>query len=118
MVRVGIGGIFHETNTFADPTRLAAFQVLRGVEISSFSRGARTYLGGLMDETGALGFDAIPLIYAEATPSGTILREAYLTLRDELIEQAIASDLDALLLSIHGAGVAEGIDSIEEDLCA
>lgn len=118
MARVGIGGIFHETNTFAAPTGLADFQVLRGVEISSFSHGARTYLGGLIDETGALGCDAIPLLYAEATPSGTIRREVYIALREELIEQAAASDLDALLLSIHGAGVVEDIDSLEEDLCA
>ncbi|WP_189406894.1 M81 family metallopeptidase [Mesorhizobium sp. M1A.F.Ca.ET.072.01.1.1] len=118
MARIGIGGIFHETNTFAAPTGLADFQILRGVEITSFSHGARTYLGGLIDETGALGFDAVPLVYAEATPSGTIRREIYFALRDELIEQAAASDLDALLLSIHGAGVVEDIDSLEEDLCS
>ncbi|TGT53683.1 M81 family peptidase [Mesorhizobium sp. M00.F.Ca.ET.170.01.1.1] len=118
MARVGIGGIFHETNTFAAPTGLANFQVLRGVEISSFSHGARTYLGGLIEETGALGFDAVPLLYAEATPSGTIRRESYVALREELVEQAAASDLDALLLSIHGAGVVEDIDNLEEDLCA
>ncbi|PBB40214.1 MlrC domain protein [Mesorhizobium sp. WSM3866] len=118
MARVGIGGIFHETNTFAVPTGLTGFQVLRGVEISSFSHGARTYLAGLIDETGALGFDAVPLLYAEATPSGTIRREVYVALREELVEQAAASDLDALLLSLHGAGIVEGIDSLEEDLCA
>ena len=118
MLRVGIGGIFHETNTFATPTDLAAFQVLRAQEIVKFSHGARTYLGGLLDEGGRLGFDLVPLIYAEATPSGIIRREAYIALRDELVERVASLDLDGLLLSLHGAGVAEGVDSIEEDICA
>lgn len=117
MVRVGIGGIFHETNTFAAPTSLGDFQVLRGAEISAFSRSTRTYLGGLIDEAIALGFDTLPLLYAEATPSGTIRHQDYLSLRAELVEQAAGSDLDGLLLSLHGAGVVEGIDSLEEDLC-
>lgn len=117
MPRVGVAGIFHETNTYAAPTPLAAFQVLRGQEIVTFSRGARTYLGGLLDEGAAQGFELIPLLYAEATPSGLIQSAAYRTLRDELVEHVAVSGLDGLLLSLHGAGVAEGVDSIEEDIC-
>ncbi|MGY5809104.1 M81 family metallopeptidase [Rhizobium sp. LEGMi198b] len=117
-LRVGVGGIFHETNTFAAPTGIAAFDVLREQEIVEFSRGARTYLGGLIDEGRRQGFDIVPLIYAEATPSGVIQYHAYVSMRDELVERVAAAELDALLLSLHGAGVAETIDSIEEDICS
>jgi microcystin degradation protein MlrC len=115
-MRIGIGGIFHETNTFASRTDAGAFQQLRGDEIVRFAEGARTYLGGMLDGLREAGFEAAPLLYAEATPSGIIERKAYEALRDELIDSAALTPLDGILLSLHGAGVADGIDSIEEDI--
>jgi microcystin degradation protein MlrC len=116
--RIGIGGIFHETNTAGMPTKLESFIVLREHEIVRYAHAALTYLGGLIDETNRLGMEPVPLLYAEATPSGTITAEAYIALRDELVDRVSKGDLDGLLLSLHGAGIAEGVDSIEEDLCA
>jgi microcystin degradation protein MlrC len=117
-LRIGIAGVFHETNTYAPRhTALDAFIVLRGGEIITYSQDTKTYLGGLMDACVSSGFEAVPLLYAEATPSGTIEQSAYLTLRDELASMVAEANLDGLLLALHGAGVAEGADNIEEDLC-
>lgn len=115
-MRIGIGGIFHETNTFASRTDAGAFQQLRGDEIVLFAQGSRTYLGGMLDGLRESGFEAVPLLYAEATPSGIIERRAYEALLDELIDRVAHAPLDGVLLSLHGAGVADGIDSIEEDI--
>jgi microcystin degradation protein MlrC len=117
-LRIGIGGIFHETNTYAAAlTELRSFIVLRETEIFDYAAGTRTYLGGLIDGTTELDMEPVPLLYAEATPSGTLAANAYTGLRDELIDRISSSALDGVLLSLHGAGVAEGADNIEEDIC-
>ncbi|ONG56103.1 microcystin LR degradation protein MlrC-like protein [Pseudoroseomonas deserti] len=52
-------------------------------------------------------------------PSGTTSRDAYETMRDEVLEQIRAAlPLDGLLLGLHGAMVAYGYDDVEGDLIA
>jgi microcystin degradation protein MlrC len=116
--RVAIGGIFHETNTFAAPTALEDFTVVRGKELLDYCAGTRTYLGGMLDECELAGATAIPTLYAEATPSGLIARDAIDALLAELVERVIRAQADAVLLSLHGAGVAEACDSIEDYICS
>lgn len=71
--RIVVGGIWHETNTFAQGrTRLddfKAYQFATGDEIVSRYRGVRNELGGMIDGAAAHDFDLIPTVYAAAVPS-------------------------------------------------
>jgi microcystin degradation protein MlrC len=54
---------------------------------------------------------------ASAQPGGTINRQTYETLRDEILAQLEAAlPLDAVILGLHGAMVAYGYDDCEGDL--
>ena len=58
-------------------------------------------------------------LVAFAQPGGTTTRHAYETLRDELLaELRAALPVDAVLLSLHGAMIADGYDSCDGDLLA
>ena len=116
MKRVGIIGLEHETNTFRPAlTPLAEFTIKRGDELLA-ERGRRTYAGGMFDGIDAIGAVAIPLVLAGAQPSGAIAADAYATLKAELVVAVRSTPLDAVVVQLHGAGVAEGIDDIEADL--
>lgn len=120
-MRVGLGGLVHETNTYAldtfGPTGLGSFHRLWGDRLIERSRGVRTCLGGFLDALDELGGEAVPLWWAAAEPSGTIELSAYEAMRDELLEAiAAAMPLDALALDLHGAGVVDGVEDLEGDL--
>ena len=113
-MRVGIGGIVHETNTYATeafgPTGLDAFHPLEGERLVRSHRGTRSCIGGMLDAAGELGAEVVPLWWAGAEPSGTIATDAYEAMKASLlaaIEAALGrgGGLDALALDLHGAGV-------------
>ncbi|MBO0728128.1 MAG: M81 family metallopeptidase [Acidimicrobiaceae bacterium] len=121
MFRVGVGGIVHETNTYATdsfgPTGLDAFAVLAGQGIFDAYTGTRTCIGGMIDAAADLGAELVPLWWASAQPSGTIEAGAYETMRGELVRAVEAAlPIDALALDLHGAGVADGALDLEADL--
>jgi len=115
--KVGIAAIFHETNTYGSRTGLEDFPILRGDEITALNQRTRTYIGGMLAGCEDEGLDVVPLYYAEATPSGKIEQRAYEQMKAELLSLVKSANLDGLLLPIHGAGVAEQVDSVESDLC-
>ncbi len=116
--RIAIGEFAHETNTFCPaPTTTEPFkeyQWLVGDAIVQAHGGNRTYLGGMLARATELGVEAIPTFAAVAYPSGTITRAAYDEITNTLLaEIERAMPVDAVCLSLHGAGVAEGIDDLE-----
>ena len=118
--RVAIGGIVHETNQFvAARTTLDRFEVARGTEVFTARMAeGRSCVGGMVAAAGELGALAVGTLYAAAEPWGTITAEAYATLRAGLLDQLDrVGPIDAVALDLHGAGVAEGLDDIEGDLC-
>jgi microcystin degradation protein MlrC len=121
-VRIALGGISHETNTYADavtgPTDLTRFVVRRGDRML-VARGTETFVGGFLDGCDEIGAEPVPTLWAFAGPSGTITANAFATLRDELLDRlAAAGPLDAVALELHGAGVVDGIDDLEGHLAA
>ena len=116
-----IGGIAHETNTFsAVPTDLEQFRqrvYVGGQDLTAGFAGTRTVIGGFLDGIAALGGAAVPLIYASATPGGTVTRAAYAELRGALLDGIrAAGGADAVLLALHGAMVTEDHADAEADL--
>lgn len=121
-MRIALGGLSHETNTYADavsgPTDLSRFVVRRGDRMLK-ARGTDTFVGGFLDACDELGAEPVPTLWAWANPSGTITASAYEALRDELLSRlAEAIPVDAVALELHGAGVVDGIDDLEGDLGA
>ncbi len=121
--RIAIGEIAHETNTFcAAPTTVEPFkryQWQHGAAIVAAHAGNRSYVGGMLDTAAALGVEAVPVFCTMAYPSGTITAAAYAEMLGELLGGiARALPIDAVCLSLHGAGVAEGTDDLEGDILA
>src|SRR5262245_9639041 len=89
------------------------------MEILEHHRDVRDYLGGMIAAGDALGIELVPTFAASAEPSATIAREAFDTMRDALLAGLRdAGSVDAICLSLHGAGTAEGIDDVEGTLLA
>ena len=110
----------HETNTYADevtgPTEFHHFTVKRAEEMLQFA-GMGTFTGGIIDECNRRGIEIVPIISAVAPPSGTIKTDVYLGFRESILSGLRDNpDIDALVLEIHGAGVADGFPDMEGDL--
>lgn len=123
-MRVITGAISHETSTFTPtPTTCESFDErfghLRGEEILRFFRGTNTPTGGFVEGAEAHGFELIPTVFAEPQPSGPAPREAFDAILNEMLSRmAGAMPVDGVLLELHGAMVAEGIDDGEGHILA
>ena len=123
-MRIGFGGISHETNTFSSvPTTVESFKADRfteGGETIRQNTGTRTYPGGLIDEAAALRIELISAFSTVRNPSGTITRDCLETLRDKLLTnlQKLHREqpLDGIALTLHGAGTADGYPDIEGEI--
>ena len=118
-MRVATGALSHETSTFTPvPTTRESYEArqgfLRGDEILTHFRGANTPIGGFLAGADAHGFELIPTICAEPHPSGPTPRVLFDEILDELLDGiAAAGAIDGVLLELHGAMVAEGVDDGE-----
>ncbi|MXY97558.1 MAG: M81 family metallopeptidase [Gemmatimonadetes bacterium] len=118
-MRVVTGIIAHETSTFTtvETTRRnyqERYGGLRGSDILKTFRGANKPTGGFIEGAEAHGFELIPTIVAEPHPSGPTPRALFDEIVDEMLEGFRgAGPIDGVLLELHGAMVAEGIDDGE-----
>ena len=124
-MRVITGAIGHETSTFTtvattwESYRNQRFGYLIGDEIISKFRGTNTTIGGYIAGAEAHGLELIPTIFANAHPSGPTPRDVFeAILKDMLDRIAEAGSIDGVLLDLHGAMVAEGIDDGEGHILA
>jgi microcystin degradation protein MlrC len=116
--RVLVGGIWHETNSFSPvATDLDAFRrylFLEGDTVITGSQGTNTEIGGMIAAAPAAGIELIPSLYIGAAPSGMVSRAALDYVTDRLLADLAASGpVDGVLLALHGAMVAEGIDQAD-----
>src|SRR5262245_66592560 len=81
LMRIGIAGFMHESNTFNPlPTDRAAFaaQFLgSGTVVLDEWKDAHHEVGGFIESAGALGFEPVPLLMAWATPSGPVTADVF-----------------------------------------
>jgi microcystin degradation protein MlrC len=116
--RILIAQFAHETNTFSRlPTTLEDYRrrwLLEGDAIAPRFRGTRTEFGGLLDYADRAGWELVPAVAANATPSGKLTREAWEAIRDMILAQARkAGRVDGAVLALHGAMVSETEDDAE-----
>ena len=117
-MRVAIGGISHETNTFSNvKTTIEYFKNLEwehGQEILDNHTGVRDFLGGMIAEGMRQGVELVPTFSTRANPSGLIPRETLDEILDNLLSSIRqAGPVDGICLALHGGGIAEGADDLE-----
>lgn len=117
--RVAVGGIEHESSSLIpDPTPLEAFleEAIGGQDMVR-KGSANTVIDGLVAGVPRAGMQLVPLSFASAMPSGLPTRETYLLLKRELLSRlGEALPVDGVLLSLHGAFAAQGVDDVDGDL--
>lgn len=110
--RVAIGCVMHETNSFnARATRLSDFEtryLLRGEELRTLA-GTNTEIAGFLEAADRYGWSTVPLVAASCAPSGPMAKGDWQALYGEFLERLrAAAPLDAVLVGLHGAMMAEG----------
>jgi microcystin degradation protein MlrC len=119
--RVFIAALGTETNQFVPfPTGLRGYQE-HGIFRGDATRHAPTNFTAPVHvwrrEAELRGWTVIEGLSTFAAPSGTTVRSVYEGFRDEILAGlAAARPLDAVLINVHGAMVAEGYDDCEGDL--
>jgi microcystin degradation protein MlrC len=119
---VAVGQLWQESNTF-NPLRTTradfeAFGVLRGAAVVERMAGTNE-LGGFIQSLRAWpeAPEVVGLARLPAWPAGPATHETFLWLRQELVEATrAAGPLDAVLLALHGALVAEGAPDVEGEV--
>jgi microcystin degradation protein MlrC len=111
--RVGILGIFHESNTFyPSKTTFESFKGGRGFqtgeEIRASYRGGLHQVSGFFEVLESEGIEPVPLFLTGAGPTG-IIKKGTLQKLWGLAEERLtaAGPLDGILAAPHGAAAAE-----------
>jgi len=117
-MRLVTGTISHETNVLSGiKTDLEEFKkrrLLYGEDIIEFFDGTRTPVGGFINGCRERGWTLIPTVFASATPSGIITKDAFNKLHGDLIDGILdAEPFDGVCLHLHGAGVSEEHPDVE-----
>ncbi len=113
-----------ETNTFSPiPTGLTAFVEGGDYYPAGQHPDHMTLYGGQLwaarERGHREGWTLFEGLSASAEPGGTTTRHAYETLRDQLLDDLRAVlPVDMVLMSLHGAMVADGYDDCEGDILA
>ncbi|MGG7598229.1 M81 family metallopeptidase [Pseudomonas sp. WC1] len=120
-IRLAVAGIIHETNTYTTSvtgaTELKSFEQYQGQEIVEAFAGANHQVGGFIEGASKLGACLEPCYLGQATPSGTISTNAYAAMKQAIVSEIQrVLPIDGVLLALHGAGVAEGVEDIEGDI--
>jgi microcystin degradation protein MlrC len=119
-MKVGIAMMSHETNTFSEVvTDLDRFsgghgQPLSGDAALDVYRGTASCLGGYIDVAQAHGADIVMGIAAGAPPSGRVENDAFEYMCHAIV--ALAGQVEALLLDLHGAMATKTYDDGEGEL--
>jgi microcystin degradation protein MlrC len=127
MTCVFIAGFQHETNTFAPSladweafNRGDAFPAyIRGEAMQTQFTGVNIPVGGFIDAAKRHGWQLWPSVWAGASPSSYVTRDAFERIATDLLQdlkQALSQGVDAVYLDLHGAAVAEHADDAEGEL--
>jgi microcystin degradation protein MlrC len=114
LMKIGILGFIHESNSFVKKqTKIADFSISRGGDILNRWRHTHHEIGGFIQAIQEKKLGLVPFLTATATPSGTLTRDTYEALLDEMTRTLSEKPVDGLLLALHGAMVAEGYDDAD-----
>jgi microcystin degradation protein MlrC len=119
--RVGVVSLVQETNTMAlQSSTIADFGLqglLTGDSAARRLGGTNTEFAGALEEVARRGGDPVPVLHGWAMSSGRLTAaalEALLSLLTAKLKEA--GRLDAVVLSMHGALAADGVDAADVTL--
>jgi len=125
MARIAIGGMQHETNTFA-PSRAdyKAFEagggwpgVQYGEPVFAAVAGANIPAAGAIDSLRARGHSLVATAWGAASPSAHVTTDAFERIVGELVSRLKkALPVDGVYLDLHGAMVTEAHDDGEGEI--
>lgn len=109
-----------ETNTFSPmPTSEKSFFVARHGDYSTYPPYKDSVVALFCKLATERGWEVAESLIANAEPAGKTLKKVYEGFRDEILaDLKAAMPVDAVLLDLHGAMVADGYDDCEGDLIA
>lgn len=118
-----VAGFQHETNTFA-PSKAGYDNFLRGEGFPALVRGddvlalreVNIPAGGFINAALADGHRLRPVIWAGASPSAHVTRDAFERITGEIVAAAREGGYDAVYLDLHGAMVTEDHDDGEGEI--
>ncbi len=109
-MRIVMAMMKHETNTFSPVptpwTRFEAWGAHFGPDVVVAYEQTNMTLGAYIKLARAAGAEIVSPIAAEAMPSGPIAPDAYEMMSNAILE-AVDKGMDAIMLDLHGAMVAE-----------
>ncbi len=125
-MRVAALGLHHETNTFSSfPTTYETFStssyggIWRDSEIEHHQRASHSTFAGYFQAADEFGFDLVPLLFAVNDPSGTITRDAFDRVVDEMMRLLTErGPWDGVLLNQMGAAVSEDFPDVDGEVAA
>ena len=124
MARIAIGGLHHETNSFAaQPATFERFAeadgwppLSRGAELLANTAGINLAITGFVDAARGR-HDLVPLLWANACPSAPVSRDAFERLAAMLLQGLErVLPVDGIFLDLHGAMITEHLDDGEGEL--
>jgi microcystin degradation protein MlrC len=104
MLRIGIAGLLHETNTFALEQNAPTDIVFRRGEQVLAEAHPRSFIGGFREAAQQPGVELVPSVEARFRNGGTIQTATFERCRDEIVGAlAAAGHLDGVYFALHGA---------------
>ncbi|WP_044043562.1 M81 family metallopeptidase [Caballeronia insecticola] len=124
-MKILIAGFQHETNTFA-PTKASYQSFIQGEGFPPMAHGADVLalrdvnvpIGGFIQWAEGQGHELLPVIWAGASASAHVTRDAYERIAGAIVDRVRAGGFDAIYLDLHGAMVTEHLDDGEGELLA
>ncbi|MGU9989780.1 M81 family peptidase [Bordetella avium] len=118
-----VAGFQHETNTFA-PSKADYENFVRGEGFPALVRGedllalreVNIPAGGFLNAVLSEGHTVRPVIWAGASPSAHVTRQAFERITGEIEAAAREGRYDAVYLDLHGAMVTEDYDDGEGEI--
>ena len=120
-MRIAALGFHHETNTFqsvkTDYESFANFEFLRGSEIADKHSTSKFTLAGYFRGAEKFEFDLVPLLFAFTGPTGTITKDAFDRISEEMLDLlAQNGPWDGVLLAQHGGAVTEEYPDMDGEI--
>jgi microcystin degradation protein MlrC len=120
-MRILVGGMNHESNTF-NPIITSAddFVVFHGAEILSSGMMEGYSSTGIIRALKKAGCEIVPAVLARAVPNGVVSASFYQEFKAEFLSRTQAAlaggPIDGVCLALHGSMKVEGVGCAEGDL--
>jgi microcystin degradation protein MlrC len=116
-MRIALACVMQESNSFAPGlTEFEDFLIEPGESLRAVYGGTNTEMAGFLEELDRLRDEPVPLVSVYALSGGPVSKRAFGRISELLQSQLNRSELDGLLIALHGAWVSEDGCSADAEL--